>query len=96
LAPDKTIPNTAVIYCHILTLGKEGTIVNYSSIYITLAPSLLFAIQAGAYPSVAIIRRTSLGQAYGLVHQQYKSGAYPSGDKLRLIGTNTLAYQPPE
>ncbi len=24
-APDKTIPNTVVIYCYILTLQKEGT-----------------------------------------------------------------------
>jgi len=26
LAPDKTKPNTVVIYCHILTLGKEGAV----------------------------------------------------------------------
>jgi hypothetical protein len=35
--PYKTIPNAAVIYCHILTLGKEGTAVHYSGIFITLA-----------------------------------------------------------
>jgi hypothetical protein len=35
LAPAKTIPNTAAIHCHILTLEKEGTTVNYCSIIIT-------------------------------------------------------------
>ncbi len=35
LAPDKAIPNTLVIYRHILTLVKEGTTVNYHSIFIT-------------------------------------------------------------
>jgi hypothetical protein len=37
-APDETIRNTAVIYSHILTLEREVTIVNYSGIFITLAP----------------------------------------------------------
>jgi hypothetical protein len=35
--PDKTVPNTAVIYCHILTLEKEGTTVNFRGIFMTLA-----------------------------------------------------------
>jgi hypothetical protein len=30
--------NTVVIYCGILTLVNEGTVVNYLSIFITLAP----------------------------------------------------------
>ncbi len=34
---DKTVPNTAVIYRHILTLDEEGTAVNYHGIFITLA-----------------------------------------------------------
>jgi hypothetical protein len=37
LAADKTVPNTTVIYCHILTLEEEGTAVNYHGIFITLA-----------------------------------------------------------
>jgi hypothetical protein len=44
LAPYKTIPNTAVIHCHILTLGKEDTVVNYHSICITQAPGLGFRV----------------------------------------------------
>jgi hypothetical protein len=38
MAPDKTMPNTTVIYCYISTLGKEITIINYCSIFLTLAP----------------------------------------------------------
>jgi hypothetical protein len=34
LAPDETKPNSLVIYCDILTLEKEDTMVNYNSIYI--------------------------------------------------------------
>ncbi len=39
LVPDKAIPNTAVIYPHILTLEKEGTTVNCCGIFKTFAPS---------------------------------------------------------
>jgi hypothetical protein len=38
MAPDKTILNTASFYCHIFTLEKAGTTVNYHSIFIRLAP----------------------------------------------------------
>jgi hypothetical protein len=40
LATDKTILNTAVIYCHILTLEKEDSMVNYNSIFKPLAPNV--------------------------------------------------------
>jgi hypothetical protein len=35
LAPDKINPNTVKIYCHILTLEKEGLGVSYHGIFIT-------------------------------------------------------------
>jgi hypothetical protein len=43
-SPYITIPNTAVIYCHILTQEKEVTMVIYHSIFITLAPGALLKI----------------------------------------------------
>jgi hypothetical protein len=37
IAPDKTIPNTVLIYRHIFTLEKEGTTQNDHGIFITEA-----------------------------------------------------------
>jgi hypothetical protein len=38
MAPYKTETNTTVIYCHIITLEKENTTVNYGGMIITLTP----------------------------------------------------------
>jgi hypothetical protein len=56
------MPNTEEIYCHMLTLEKEGTAVNYCGIFIRLAPELGEEVDAESGAAL-VSGRLLVGQA---------------------------------